>query len=134
MNTAVRTGILALAGSVGVGVLALGTTTAHAKGDDDAVLNKREDKANSWVVADDDLDDDDTNTGTNTKTDGPSHDNTNSRSHDATNSRFTNMSRDRDHSRGDLTRDWTRDGGDRTKDFSRNLTNDKSRNDTRGRW
>ena len=41
------------------------------------------------------------------------------------------MSRDRDQSRGDRTKDWTRDGGDRTRDFSQNRTNDGSRNDTR---
>ncbi len=54
-------------------------------------------------------------------------------SRDATNSRETPVSRDRDLSRGDLTRDWTWDGGDRTRDWSRNSTNDASRNDTRGR-
>jgi len=42
------------------------------------------------------------------------------------------VSRDRDLSRGDNTRDWTRDGkGDRTRDWSQNRTNDRSRNDTR---
>ena len=52
-------------------------------------------------------------------------------SNDGTNSRVTPVSRDKDRSRGDLTKDWTRDGGDRTRDWSRNTTNDKSRNDTR---
>ncbi len=42
------------------------------------------------------------------------------------------MSRDRDKSRGDKTRDWTRDGGDKTRDKTANNTNDRSRNDTRG--
>ena len=41
------------------------------------------------------------------------------------------MSRDRDISRGDKTRDWTRDGGDKTRDKTANNTNDRSRNDTR---
>ena len=42
------------------------------------------------------------------------------------------MSRDRDNSRGDKTRDWTRDGaGDKKRDWSANKTNDRSRNDTR---
>ncbi len=50
-----------------------------------------------------------------------------------TNSRFTAVSRDRDRSRSDKTRDWTRDGGDRTRDWSANKTNDKSRADTRAR-
>jgi hypothetical protein len=132
VNTAIRTGMLTLAGAVGVGVLALGTNgVANASDKDSAVLNKRDDHSSSWVVADDD-DDDNTNTGT--KTDGPSHDNTNSASRDHTNSRFTAKSRDRDMSRGDLTRDWTRDGGDKTKDKSANFTNDRTRNDTRRVW
>jgi hypothetical protein len=50
---------------------------------------------------------------------------------DATRSNYTAVSHDRDHSRADLTKDYTRDGGDRTRDFSRHLTNDRSRNDTR---
>ena len=41
------------------------------------------------------------------------------------------MSRDRDRSRGDMTKDGTRDGGDRTRDLTPNLTNDSSKNDTR---
>jgi hypothetical protein len=49
-----------------------------------------------------------------------------------TDSRHSAVSRDRDRSRGDLTKDRTRDGkGDATRDHSRNHTNDKSRNDTR---
>ncbi len=44
---------------------------------------------------------------------------------------MTGVSRDRERSRGDRTRDWTRDGGDRTRDLTPNLTNDRSRNDTR---
>jgi hypothetical protein len=52
---------------------------------------------------------------------------------DSTNSRFTAVSRDRDLSRSDKTRDWTKDGsGDRKRDWSANKTNDRSRNDTRG--
>jgi hypothetical protein len=131
MKTAITSGILTLAGAVGFGALAMGTGQTAASGSDEMILNKREDTAVQWVVADDDADDD-TNTGS--RTDGPSHDNTNSASHDGTNSRFTAVSRDRDRSRGDLTRDWTRDGGDRTKDKSRNHTNDRSRNDTRRKW
>jgi hypothetical protein len=124
--------MLTLAGAVGVGVLALGTNgVANAADKDNAVLNKRDDHSASWVVADDD---DNDNTDPGTKTDGPSHDNTNSASHDNTNSRFTAVSRDRDQSRGDLTRDWTKDGGDKTKDKSANITNDRTRNDTRRVW
>ena len=53
--------------------------------------------------------------------------------HDGTNSRITDASRNRDRSHGDLTRDFTRDGGTHTRDLTPNLTNDRSRNDTRGR-
>ena len=132
MKTAVTSGILAVAGAVAFGGLAFGTGQTASAGSDDVVLNKREDTALSWVVADDDDGDDNTTRGS--RTDGPSHDNTNSASRDHTNSRFTAVSRDRDRSRGDLTRDWTRDGGDRTKDKSRYITNDRSRNDTRRVW
>ena len=41
------------------------------------------------------------------------------------------MSRDRDRSRGDKTRDWTKDGKGKRRDWSANKTNDRSRNDTR---
>ncbi len=51
---------------------------------------------------------------------------------DNTRSNYSKVSRDRDRSRGDLTRDLTRDGGNGlTRDLSRNATNDRSRNDTR---
>ena len=52
-------------------------------------------------------------------------------SRDKTNSKRTPVSRDRDRSRGDKTRDWTLDGGDRTRDRTPNSTNDRSRHDTR---
>ncbi len=120
MQTLIRNGVLALAGSVGAGLLTLGTTSANAAGDDVAVY-KRELDSVSWV-ADDDDDDDDTSRSRSRV------------SNDSTNSRKTGVTRDRDRSRGDLTRDWTRDGGDRTKDKSRNHTNDRSRNDTRRNW
>lgn len=133
MKTAITTGILSVAGAVAFGTLAFGTGQTANAGTDGVILNKREDTAVSWVVADDDDGDDNTRS-RNSRTDGPSHDNTNSASRDHTNSRFTAVSRDRDRSRGDLTRDWTRDGGDRTKDKSKNKTNDRSRNDTRRNW
>ena len=53
------------------------------------------------------------------------------KTNDGTRSNYTGVSRDRDRSRGDVTKDWTMDGGDRTRDLTRNLTNDRSRNDTR---
>ena len=53
-------------------------------------------------------------------------------SNDNTGSRETRVSRDRDLSRDDLTKDRTKDGpGTSTRDFSQNRTNDGSRNDTR---
>ena len=51
---------------------------------------------------------------------------------DHTRSNYSRVSRDRDISRADLTKDRTADGaGNNNRDFSRNLTNDRSRNDTR---
>jgi hypothetical protein len=102
-----------------------------------ALLTKRESASAEWLVDDDDRDDDDDTTQSNTRSGvsgpetrtGGAGTNTN----DMTGSRVSAVSRDRDRSRGDQTRDWTRDGGDRTRDFSRNLTNDKSRHDTRRR-
>lgn len=73
------------------------------------------------VLALDDDDDGDSNTGATSGVD----------CNDGTNSRYTSMSRDRDRSRGDLTKNWTRDGGDRTRDWSGRHTNDRSLNDTR---
>jgi hypothetical protein len=53
-------------------------------------------------------------------------------SDDGTNSRVTSASRADDRSRGDLTRDWTKDGpGTSTRDRSAGHTNDGSRHDTR---
>jgi hypothetical protein len=53
-------------------------------------------------------------------------------SNDGTNSRVTSVSRGDDLSRGDLTRDPTKDGpGTSTRDRTANHTNDRSRNDTR---
>ena len=82
------------------------------------------------LVADDD--DDDTNDDTNDDTRTDSRDTGSSRdTNDNTNSRFTGGQPRPRPSRGDKTRDWTRDGGDRTRDWSANQTNDRSRNDTR---
>lgn len=56
---------------------------------------------------------------------------TRGRSRDRTNSIRTPVSRDRDLSRADKTRDWTVDGGEKTRDRTPNSTNDRSRHDTR---
>ena len=136
MNALLRSGIVTLAATVGAGTVVVGIGSV-ASADEDAYA-KREDTSQEWVVSSDDDDSDDdtgTNTGntdTNTGT-GPGTDTGTgaTATNDSTGSRVSAVSRDRDHSRGDQTRDWTRDGGDRTRDFSGNMTNDGSRNDTR---
>jgi hypothetical protein len=51
---------------------------------------------------------------------------------DNTRSNFTRVSRDRDLSSSDKTRDWTYDGvGPKKRDWSGGRTNDNSRNDSR---
>lgn len=137
MKSIVRAGILTLAGSVGIGLASTGMASAITTPDQkDLVLSKRE--LSSVVLAvedDDDRDDSRDNTGnTGNNTNNNSRNSGTGNSNDGTGSRHTGVSRDRDHSRGDLTKDWTRDGGNGlTRDFSRFLTNDGSRNDTRGR-
>jgi len=123
-------GTLGLAGLVGAGLMTLpGSTVAANLGDD--VATKREDNLTELVLVDDD-DDDGTNDSSNTSS--KSRFTGSSRStRDNTRSNFTKVSRDRDISRSDKTKDWTRDGGSRTRDWSANRTNDRSRNDTRGR-
>lgn len=102
--------------------VALGFGLAGSSTDDYAV--KRSDAEDELVlVSDDDDDDDDSNSG---YTSGVN-------SNDATGSAVSAVSRNTDLSRGDRTRDWTRDGtGHRTRDVSRHATNDASRNDSRG--
>jgi hypothetical protein len=145
MSKALRLSTLAVAGATTAGLIAF---TAPAIADDGDGLAYKRDDDSGRVVTTADVDDDDdeaanksgTNTNTNT---GGGGTNTNTNSHagdgtgdsrsraDNTNSRVTNVSRDRDHSRGDKTKDWTRDGGTRTRDHSGNQTNDGSRNDSR---
>ena len=96
---------------------------ALSNANDEVVLKKDEFKE---VAAMDDDDDGDTNTRSRSGyTSGAN-------SNDGTGSGHTGVSRDRDRSRGDKTRDWTRDGkGGIKRDFSGGHTNDRSRNDTR---
>ncbi len=130
-KTLISLSTLALAGGVSLGVLGLNASAFADDSGTDAYV-KREEKTSSLALAADDNDDDDTNTRTRTRT-GAGDNTGNSKSRaDNTNSRVTGVSRDQDRSRGDLTRDWTRDGGDLTRDLTADLTNDKSRNDTRG--
>jgi hypothetical protein len=115
--------VIGLAGLVGVGVLAwpsIGATSA------DGYL-KRDEQEVDLVLVDDDGDD--TNDNTRSRFTGHS-----ASTRDGTASNFTRVSRDRDLSRSDKTRDWTGDGtDDRKRDWSANQTNDRSRNDSRGR-
>lgn len=127
MKKLIPTALLGVAGATAIGLIGMQAPAVNA---DEAL--KREDTAVELVLVADDDDDD-----TNENTDGATFegDDTNSRSretNDNTNSRFSAVSRDRDVSRGDKTRDWTNDGaGDKKRDWSANSTNDRSRNDTR---
>lgn len=123
MRTTVKIGLGTVAGAVGAGLLAF----PAAQASDSDVFWKRDDDRADVVMTVSDDDDDDTNDNTNSNDDDTSGVDSN----DSTGSRVTGVSRDRDLSRGDKTRDWTRDGGDKTRDRSANQTNDKSRNDTR---
>jgi hypothetical protein len=120
---------LGLAGAVGVGLMTFPGSTVAANLGDDAVA-KREDNVSELVLVDDD-DDDDTNDNTNTKSRFTGFSRSTKR--DNTRSNFTKVSRDRDLSRSDKTKDWTREDGSRTRDWTGKKTNDRSRNDTRGR-
>ena len=130
MNILLRGLTAAMVAVFGAGLFLVAIPSgATAAADDRAVLSKRQDSVSELVSVDDDDDD------------GARGDDTTSRSNrtgnsrsgrDNTNSRVTGVSRDRDLSRRDLTKDPTRDGGDRTRDHSRNHTNDRSRHDTRG--
>lgn len=123
------TGVVAAFSAAALGVGAIAASGATAAPDANDPMAKREENLNLVLTAADD-DDDDTDTGGDDTSVSVNRDATGV-SRDATNSRFTRVSRDRDYSRGDLTRDWTRDGGDSTRDYSENRTNDSSRNDTR---
>lgn len=144
MSKALRLSALAIAGATTTGLIGF-TAPALA----DASVYKRDDDSGRVVTtADVDEDDDDalnfkSGTNTSTNTGGGDGTNTSTNSHagdgtgdsrsraDNTSSRVTKVSRDRDKSRADLTKDWTKDGGTRTRDHSANQTNDRSRNDTR---
>lgn len=119
------------AGLVTTGLLALPISSSFAS-NDDAVAKRDDDTPDVVLVADDD--DDFTPQkaqATNTRS-RASRNTSGVNSNDHTNSRRTAVSRDRDRSRGDKTRDWTKDGkGGKKRDWSANRTNDRSRNDTR---
>jgi hypothetical protein len=119
--TKLRTRSLVLAGTLTGALMAYAVPTAFA-GYDEAF--KRNDDGLEFVTTvDDDDDDGDDNTTFNSGT---------GNSNDGTNSRETRVSRDKDWSRDDLTKDRTRDGkGPSKRDWSQNRTNDRTRNDTR---
>jgi hypothetical protein len=100
-----------------------GTSLADGGRDDRQVVLSKDEDANDVLVTDDDGDDDDSRSrGFTSGVD----------SNDGTNSRVTSVTRGDDRSRGDLTRDLTKDGpGGPTRDRSRHQTNDGSRHDTR---
>lgn len=121
IGTALRTSLLGVAGAVTVGLIAMGNTTAVSANEDVA---KRDEDTPQLVLVDDDDDDDTNDTSRNTGFSRSTGDNTRSN--------FTRVSRDRDLSRSDKTRDWTWDGGKKKRDWSGKKTNDRSRNDSRG--
>jgi hypothetical protein len=109
--------LVAFLAAVVVAAVPMGALARDLSIDD---LARRDDELPALVASDDD-DDGDDNTGTRTGD-----------SNDRTGSRHTSVSRDRDRSRGDLTRDRTKDGpGDSRRDWSGGHTNDRTRNDTR---
>lgn len=121
MNNLLRAFVAAVAAVFGLGLLALMgvSATSTTAGADDRLYAKRDDEVTEVTLVSDD--DDDDNSWSRSR-----------RSRDNTNSRHTPVSRDRDLSRGDLTRDWTRDGtNSRKRDYRENKTTDGSRNDTR---
>lgn len=140
MNILLRSLTALFAAVFAGGIFLVTPSGASAAPEERAVTAKREDAVSELVTVDDDDDEanrDKTNTRSKTRSRTANSKTGNSRTgnsrsaRDNTNSRVTKVSRDRDLSRRDLTKDRTRDGGDRTRDNSRNHTNDKSRHDTR---
>jgi len=126
MQGIIRAMIAAFAALLGLGLFAMIASTPASAED---VVAKREDSSTVLLSEDDednDGDDDDADDAT-----GASSPSGTGVSNDGTGSRVTAVSRDRDVSNDDLTKDRTMDGGDPTRDFSQNHTNDASRNDTR---
>ncbi len=116
--------ILILAMAIGLALPMSGIALSQSQKDAPEAVFARDEDAAPLMASDDDDDGDDSNSTGHTDRTG--------KSNDRTNSRFTPVSKDRDWSRGDLTRDKTRDGkGGKKRDWSRNHTNDRSRNDTR---
>ncbi len=130
MDVLKRAGVMTLAAAFGLSPLVVGQAASAAAGDGDRLYANREDSVTEVVAIDNDDDLDDDTSRSRTGGDGTG---ATANSNDGTNSRMTGVTRgDRDVSRGDLTKDVTRDGkGDLTRDNSRHATNDSSRDDTR---
>lgn len=109
------------------GTLLIGPAASVAgAGEKEEYVMRREDDATEVVTVAGD-DDDDDGDDSNTSRWSSDHD-----SNDRTGSGHTAVSRDRDRSRGDKTRDRTKDGpGSSKRDWSGGHTNDRSRNDSR---
>jgi hypothetical protein len=121
---AARITIALLAMMLGVGTM--GTAVLAGETVEKAVL--REDGTDVAIVEyDDDGDGETGNTGG-----GGSFNSGTGNSNDGTNSKVTPVTKDKDKSHDDLTKDWTKDGpGGKKRDWSRHQTKDSSRNDTR---
>ena len=122
MKKIIPAALITAAGAVVIGLIGMQAPALA----EEAV--KRDDDAIELVLADDD-DGDDTN---DDSTDAEDTSTPSLATSDNTNSRVSAVSRDRDISRGDMTKDFTSDGpGDQVRDLSANATNDNSRSDTR---
>ena len=131
MNKLARTMILMLAALFAFG--SFGVAYASATKSDDLAAKREEEAKEVVAVADDDPDDDTTDDGGDGGDDtSRSRGTSGVNSNDRTGSGHSRVSRDRDRSRGDKTRDRTRDGkGGKKRDWSGGHTNDRSRNDSR---
>ena len=112
-----RGSVVGLAMLIGLALPLGGAAAAASASDSEKAVLKRQDAA-AVAVAEEDDDARDANSW--------------SGNSGSTNSRRTPVTRNRDRSRGGLTRDRTRDGkGGPKRDWSRHQTNDRSRNDSR---
>lgn len=122
---------LVMLGPVGSAIAA-----GDGPGESSAMLTKQEDGDEPVLLDRDDDDDDDQDLyrggGDDTDDSDSGGFTSGQNSNDGTNSRRTGVTHNTDRSRGDLTRDRTKDGpGGSTIDRSRHQTNDGSRHDTR---
>jgi hypothetical protein len=115
--------IMAMAAVIGLGVSAVVFTGGAQKAADEIAYAKRDDLDEIELAGDDD----DGNSGNSN-----SRQTSGANSNDRTGSGHSRVSRDRDRSGGDKTRDRTRDKtNNRTRDRTGGQTNDRSKNDTR---